>query len=495
MGLSAQEYDLLFTRIGKYVKSVDQFLAAANGISNIGGTPEPDLTGLLNEIIAAGDDVSSIPGALAHDEVEGISSQFDSFRSAISGWCAVLKSDVDGWLSNRNTILFNLPGLSEASSPQEILQELIRDMAAASESIDQSAVTIGAVTATLSYSGRTIGTVLTGIALDGSSEPHPGFPAVPQYQIQALDSELSVTEVLTATCIQDEDTDGLAEGFEIFRVQGQPAPDQAFGWKTRYDHASTHGATPANDALTGYEASGLDITVPTLSNSEIIANREFETFSTENMPDSWERIAGTLGTNIFHETASANVHRGASSLQYTGDAATASIEIRQVVRVGDIEPNKRHCLAVYVKGEAGTTNSALKIGFESAGADWPAASDEVSMAAAALAAQTTFGIESFQFNAPGQIPDDLELVIRLNNTPSAHSVWIDSLAFGPMVWGNGIAMAIIGAADQFLRGDRLTFTVTNDEAGTFQRFFRRAYGMQLPSAAAAGETILDSLAE
>jgi hypothetical protein len=43
-------------------------------------------------------------------------------------------------------------------------------------------------------------------------------------------------------------------------------------------------------------------------------------------------------------------------------------------------------------------------------------------------------------------------------------------------------------------GDRFTWTVANDVAGTIQEFFRKYYRVQLPSNAAGGETILDSLA-
>jgi hypothetical protein len=43
-------------------------------------------------------------------------------------------------------------------------------------------------------------------------------------------------------------------------------------------------------------------------------------------------------------------------------------------------------------------------------------------------------------------------------------------------------------------GDKVYFTTTNDEAGTFSEFFRRL-GVALPVDLAGGETIADALAE
>jgi hypothetical protein len=66
------------------------------------------------------------------------------------------------------------------------------------------------------------------------------------------------------------------------------------------------------------------------------------------------------------------------------------------------------------------------------------------------------------------------------------------MAFGPAVYGNGIAFGIIAGSQQFVRNDRFQIQVSNTE-GIFQRMFRRFYRLQMPSA--AGPSISDSLAQ
>lgn len=57
-----------------------------------------------------------------------------------------------------------------------------------------------------------------------------------------------------------------------------------------------------------------------------------------------------------------------------------------------------------------------------------------------------------------------------------------------------IADAVVRVGFAFAVGDKLYFTTTNDEAGTFSEFFRKL-GIALPVNLAGGETISDALAE
>jgi hypothetical protein len=55
--------------------------------------------------------------------------------------------------------------------------------------------------------------------------------------------------------------------------------------------------------------------------------------------------------------------------------------------------------------------------------------------------------------------------------------------------------ALFAGSIDFAKWDNFAVVTTNNYAGTFQTFFGRFYDALLPSNAAGGETILDSLAE
>ncbi len=112
-----------------------------------------------------------------------------------------------------------------------------------------------------------------------------------------------------------------------------------------------------------------------------------------------------------------------------------------------------------------------------------------------LSLPTAWALQHFFINLPDVIPSDWELVIRWNGTPTnAKSVWIDDLAFGPVTYGGGVGAVVIRGETPFIRDVYFTFTVANNDAGLFQKFFRQVFGVQLPSDAGGTETIDDALA-
>ena len=94
---------------------------------------------------------------------------------------------------------------------------------------------------------------------------------------------------------------------------------------------------------------------------------------------------------------------------------------------------------------------------------------------------------------PTEIPSDFKLVINMTNTlTSAKTVSIDALNFGPVEYHGGINAVVISGAGKFRKDDNFTFSVTNNDSGVFQTFFRKGIGIQLPSA--GSPSIADSLA-
>jgi hypothetical protein len=75
----------------------------------------------------------------------------------------------------------------------------------------------------------------------------------------------------------------------------------------------------------------------------------------------------------------------------------------------------------------------------------------------------------------------MKLVIKWTGTPSAHNIFIDGGGVAPVTYHNGVNFMVYAGTDKFIRNDRFSLTVSNDNNGVFQTFFRKTYGMQLPS--------------
>lgn len=390
---------------------------------------------------------------------EGVGSLYTGLKDSVTGMVNGLATHIDLILDDPETVREQLLGLSSSAGFEEVLQELYDDMVDNSESVYPNTVTLGSVTTVVGVGN---GTVLVDKVLDGVTPPHPGFAANEGYV--GLDSQLSVTETMSLTCVQDEDSDGTPQGEEVFLWEGRPAQTDPFDWRTA--------------------GSGVSETVPSLASYSIIANGNFEAFD-DNIPESWDLDSGVAGTNVVQEGTGADVYRGSYALRFdnpTGDTV-ATIKISQTIPIGSIVPNKRYCLACRVKATAGIAAGSLTIQFESPSGGYTAGSTErVLMNSAALAAQNTYDLEYFYFNIPAKVPSDMELVIKVTGTLTAdESVWVDSLMFGPVSYGNGVNVVVIPGSDQFVRKDRFSFTVTNNQAGKFQEFFRKRYKVMLPS--------------
>jgi len=453
----AVNYTNLFTDVGAFIKALD----ALRALSLSGGTLETQLANIKTKLTTSG----------REDVLSGVQELYDGMKDQGVSWAIANVDRINTRLRHRTTVLEELNGVGPASDVLTILIELYRDMVNNSQDIDGSVVTIGAVSADAGNTGNA--TVLTDKVLDGVSSPVGGGPWNPEWN--AVNSELSVTETMTLTVSADSDSDGLVLGEEQLLLEGSPVSRVGpFGWET--------------------EGSGESKEIPTLNSHQLIANKDLESWNL-NVPESWDLDSGVAGTNVIQETTAADVYRGDSALELAVGVAT--IQISQTLPIRILVPKQRYCLSCFVKGEAGILAGTLTIQFESPSGGYSAASSEkIEMAFGALAAQTSYGEEHFWINAPATIPDDLELVIKITGTlTAAKSVRIDSLAFGPVEWANGISVAVIAGSSQNVRGDRYSFLVTNGDEGTFQTYFRKQYKFQMPSQTDASETIADTLAE
>ena len=194
------------------------------------------------------------------------------------------------------------------------------------------------------------------------------------------------------------------------------------------------------------------------------------------------------------------VYRGTKSLVFIGNG-TATLQISQAIAETNLEPYRRYCVLAQVgkSGMAAIAAGTLTIQFEGTGYT-PTASEKIELNAAALAAlggtnidHDSYTIQSFYINMPADIPSDLKLVVKVTGTLTTDArVLIDNMAFGPVTYFAGSHVVLSSGPDKWLVGDKISWTVANNDAGVIQSFFRKAYGLQLPSH--ASPTIADALA-
>ncbi len=279
-------------------------------------------------------------------------------------------------------------------------------------------------------------------------------------------------------CTSDLST---TDGSESFNWSGDTEASSPYNWK------ATNLATPQ-------EGGGIGPSIPVLNGNSLLSNLEFETFTVTDTPDSWDLDSGDVTTHIFKEATAADIHRGTAALKFTGDGAKDPIKISQTPSANTFTPLKQYCVAAWIRGHDAVTTT-LTIQFEGTG--YTATSTEkISLDAAALqlaSRRDVYELEHFFINMPKEIPSDFELVIKTTGAlASGKNIRIDGVAVGPVEFHNGIGAAIVAGRTKFLKRDRYTANIVNNNAGVFQTFFRRAYQVQLPSSTSA--TIPDALA-
>lgn len=215
------------------------------------------------------------------------------------------------------------------------------------------------------------------------------------------------------------------------------------------------------------------------------------------------QIAGTPSGGTYTLTW---MGQTTAAIAYNANAATvqealrllAGLESVVVTTIAGSPPNQTHQLTLHgVQGNTplmtyannmtgGTptiTVAAITTGIEG---------EKIVLPAATL--PTAWSLRYFWINLPTVVPSDFTLSVAVTGTLSnGVSICLDSLLFSPVAYHGGIGAVIAAGASQWLKGDRLSFTVANDQGGKFSDFFRRHYLVQLPSKTDASETISDSL--
>jgi len=442
--------DGLFTHLGKLVKFYNQFKSDAVALAS-------DRDEILDAFQASDMDVS----------IDGLVSAFERWKAEYTSRRGELAAFALQRLRDKDSILDEIGAAS--IEQEEIMRKLLEAMDDDSATVKSSSVTIGSVSIDSDNAGG--GKILTTNVLDGATSPGAingvFFPS--QFKYNGVTTELCApSQKFTFRVVADSFQDQVPEGSEEIAWDGTLA-DEPQG--------------------VGEGGSGAIATIQPVhaTTAERLDNADFESF-TSNVPDDWTLVAGVAGTNVL-AAGSSHVAHGADALLFKGDASASSIELKQLMVATSLVGRKRYCLTVKLKRDSATTGT-FTIQFEGTG--YTAGSTEkVSVAASSLG--TSYQLHHFFVTMPALIPADFRLVIRwTGGTPgSSEKIYVDDVGLGPVYYGGGVGVVAVRDSNPFVREYRFSLSVTNTE-GVFQAFFRRVFGVQLPSSGTP--SISDTLA-
>lgn len=455
------------------------YIGANNGLFRHLGKIVKHYIAQRADAIALGADQLDIADAIGLMTIGDPEQVVDGFDAIVAGW----QANVVSWrgalldlatkrLQDQESVIDEIGAVSFDLA--DMLAKLVTRMNLDAETVLKSTVSLGSSSADPNNTGN--GSIVKTTILDGVTSPGAGavgtFAAHAEYR--GVLSQLAVTsETMRLECVTDSFVGSVAEGAEVWRWTGRKR-DEANGF--------------------GNEGSGEIGNVVSLhGQSAILQNADFEDWSAGTL-DSWTRVAGAFGSTITQETTAANVYHGDSALALNGDGVTTSIELTQSISNALVSANKMYCVSARVMGAVGLAAGTLTIQFEGTGYS-AGASEKVSLNNAALAAiGASYSLQHFFVIMPDIIPADFKLVVRYNGTPeNGKTIRVDDLAFNAASYGGGVAVAVIRGSTPWVQNDRVEFTVTNDDDGEFQKFFRQAFGIQLPSDDSGSETIPDTL--
>jgi hypothetical protein len=396
---------------------------------------------------------------------------FDTLRGAMSTFIGAIGTIMENRTIHDGSILDELPEINGSRTLADVWPVLYGDMGG---TVKENSVTIGSVTKIASEK-TTPGTFIVDKGLSGITNPDGGFSihgknwnAIPDYT--GVDSELTYSNIAATTisikCIADSTPSGTSEGAESFQVNGLAQQSNGLSFRSETDGP---GTGPVLTPIQG---------------SSFITNM-FENF-TANLPDGWAIETGAAGTDIFEETTTVFSTDSGSALRLTDSDAKISFDLSGNSNINQLD---RLLVAIYVQGAAGIAAGTLTIQLEGTGYT-PGASEKIEMNAAALAAQTSYGLEYFFVDLPRDIPSDLKLTVGIASLTGGESVYLDDGGIIVPTYFDGVSITPTIGSDKFYREDHWEVDLTNGEAGRLQRAVTRMLGYQAPSS--VGGTYTDT---
>ena len=349
-------------------------------------------------------------------------------------------------LLDRDTVLEELPTLI-STDINSVIVALTEYMIDNSQTINQSAVTVGSVTK--STTNTNTGSLITTQKLPGDTEPGSGLNR--NRNMFGVTSQFSLDDSVEIRCTSDSQ-EGSTEGAETFSITGKlPQANLPFEYNQ------------------GGNKSVGNITV---SPGASLVDAMFEDF-TSDLPDGWTASGGVAGTDFGAEAT--EVMTGSNSL-YIDPTGGGTTDLR--LDIYDIlVPGQIISFQLWLKKAASATGNLI-MDCEINGSS--VASETIDVSTLSTSAWT---LHDIVVEVPLNIGDDdgTSFLQILDSTLATANVYIDNGAFTPFTYWGGVGFAIAQGDDKFLIDDKFTFTLANNDAGKFQRLFTRAYGHQLPS--------------
>lgn len=467
----------LMRRLGRYffaLKSANTFLG--NGDISAGGLKAIGIS--TTDILAQFQ--SSLPQIN-----DGLVQQRDAVRQTLASWKFDLATRA------RNTLIeqVHADAVLTEKSLGAALRETIRQMAGAGSvfvpdnSVDASTVSATAAPVTVPANTGNGALAVSTLRRDGRANEHV------------------LAEVMEAVCTGDSQLGGPGSARrESFTARGEvPVGDPlAFDWP-----AGSGSSTVLTAIDAGQDASG----------GNLLYNSDFDGFATVNQPDYWGApLVGAYGTDLFEEGVV--VYRPGKALRFTGTAGAPLSSVAQSFGVttpavgtsgttSTLRPNTVYAFCAFVRKSAGLGAGSVQFrlldGANAEVNDDAGNANAVGFAHGALT--TSFAAYTGFFRTPKLLPTTLKFNARVSVAlTSGEHVYVDDLAFAEAteLYASGPLAALFAGSINFLLGDQINVTVTNDRAGEFQEWFERVFGMrslglQLPSNAAGGETVQDNL--
>lgn len=408
--------------------------------------------GLIKRVERAGqimDRIHAELGAVSTGEIGNIKAFLNDFDNetvevlaAIDG----LPDAIDSWRSTSETFLQSLSDAMQAVliamvhadnqlpelTVEAALEELIRQMGSASESVQSSAPT-----ATVTADAGNDGTgALVASVRDGKGE--------------LLENALP-EDVL---CERDDT-------LQQFSCRGEAAADSKVGYLYGGQADATGG-------------SGSSTTVPVTNagaGEGLLTNGGFETFTVADVPDGWELQVGTAGTDGLQEQTT--VLRDASAYEFDGDDSTLT-ELRQDI-TSSVDARTPLALCLFTKLDVEPAAGVLTIDLhDGSGVISDDAGNANSLAIDLTAESTNWTAQTAFFRVPEPKPASVFLRVRLSTALSAGtSLFLDQcglVAATQLYASGGPYLAAFAGGVDFTPDDLFTVAIANAR-GPVQRYF------------------------
>jgi hypothetical protein len=459
----AVNYQTLFGKIGKIIAKLNSYLSFA------GTTLPADLDAIITQYGTA---ATTYGTALTPLDGQGtpLTTVYANFEQQFVTFRQNLKPFIERTLTDVDTVLSQLSGL-KSNQINDVLAGLIQDMTDNSQSIRANLLTLGGIT--VPGSGNTgTGTAFADATLDGLAVPLLGG-GFANLLYNGLPSQLGVaSETIQLTCTADSFSGGQTEGGEAWAWQGgikYPAFDF---------HVQGSGAGPS---------------VTTAHTNTSLQNIQLTSWggTGNNTPSSWVVGPGAAGTDVFRE--STTVYRGKYGLRFVGTGNTQPAITQAITRT--VQSRRRYLFTIRVQRDPAQAPGAGNLVIKFTGTGYTAAgSEQINVALNGI--PITWTLYSFFINMPANMPSNMTLNISITgaNLGSGAKIYLSSGSFAPVNYAAGVNVSIVSGSTPWVAGDRLQFTIANNETSKFASFFRDGYGCQLPSKSDATETISNGLA-